>query len=200
MKLPPGARLLRGRRQVGAVSSPLRIELLEHLRLAGRASVADLARLTGRPATALHYHVNLLHEAGLLRVAQRRPAGKREESLYALAAESFALAANDTFARRAAARTVGATLRMAQREAARALASGAGANAGAARRLHCRRLRAPLGREAQAELNRLLDAVERVFEKEVRRRSRRGGRVDVSDGDVLALTFVLAPGGRAKEG
>jgi hypothetical protein len=198
MMLPPGTTVLKGRRQLGVVSSPLRLELLEHLRQAGSASVADLARLTGRPATALHYHVNMLHAAGLLRVARRRPTGKRGESLYALTAERFALLPRDESSRRAAVRTLGATLRLAQREAARGMGSAAARSSGPARNLHIRRLRAPLRPTAQAELNRLLDAVERVFEKEVKRRSRRrGGRVDASHGEVLALTFVLAPAGRA---
>ena len=200
MKLPPGTRVLKSR-QLDAVSSPLRLELLEHLRQAGSASVADLARLTGRPATALHYHVNLLHAAGLLRVARRRATGKRGEALYALTAESFALRPRDAASRRAAAQTVAATLRMAQREATRAMAAEGTRGSGPARNLHARRLRAPLGPEARRELNRLLDAVERVFEREVKKRSRgrKGGRVDASNGEVLALTFVLAPGGRAKE-
>jgi hypothetical protein len=177
------------------------MELLEHLRQAGAASVGDLARLTGRPAPALHYHVNLLHRVGLVRVARRRATGKRGESLFELTAERFALVSRDAASRRSALRMVAATLRMAQREAARALASASVRSAGRARNLHLRRLRAPLGAAARAELNRLLDAVERVFEKEVKRRSRggQGRRIDASDGEVLALTFVLAPGGRSKE-
>jgi DNA-binding transcriptional ArsR family regulator len=157
--------------------------------------VTDLARLSGRPATTLHHHVKLLWRAGLLKVEARRPAGRRGEALYALAAERFAVGPGGAISRQATVRTLGATLRLAQREAARSLSSGRARGSGPGRNLHLRRLRAPLGAAARAELNRLLDAVERLFEREVRRRSRRGRRVDASGGEVLALTLVLAGAG-----
>src|SRR5258707_1215849 len=92
--LPPGTLALSTPRQMEALASPLRLEMLENLRHAGQASVADLARLAGRPATALHYHVGLLHKAGLLVLAGRRKAGKRGEAVYALAAERIAIVAS----------------------------------------------------------------------------------------------------------
>jgi DNA-binding Lrp family transcriptional regulator len=192
MKLPPGTRVLRSPEAIELVSSPLRLELLEHLRQAGQASTADLARLMGRPATALHYHVKRLWQAGLLRAAGRRPAGKRGEALYALSAVRFAVIPTTTVSRRAVVRTLGATLRLAQREAGRALHTEDARGSGPTRNLHIRRLRAPLGEAAQAEVNRLLDSLERLFEREMRR----GARERTHGGEALSLTFVLAPAGR----
>jgi len=201
VELPPGTRRLSRPREIEAVASPLRIEVLEHLRHAGTASVADLARLSGRRPTVLHYHVNLLHRAGLLRLAGRRPSGKRSEALFALAAERFAVVGRSESpgSVRSAVRTLGATLRLAQREAAAAMLSGRGGGAGRRRALHARRLRAPLSSEARARVNRLLDELEAVFRDEVKRwaRARSGPAAALpEEGEVLALTFVLAPAGR----
>ena len=88
--------------------------------------MAELARLMGRSPTLLHYHVKLLAAAGLVRAAGRRAAGRRGEALYAGTAERFAVAGSpgDRVTLAAALRTLGAVLRLAQCEAARALLSG----------------------------------------------------------------------------
>lgn len=56
------------------VAQPLRLRILEHLRAnAGAAlSVKELAAALGSSQTGLYYHVNLLAEHGLIRVAETR--------------------------------------------------------------------------------------------------------------------------------
>jgi DNA-binding transcriptional ArsR family regulator len=200
VKLPPGTRTLRTPRELEAVASPLRVEILEHLAPAGSLSVAQLARLLERPAPLVHYHVGLLREAGLVRLAGRQAAGRRGEALFALAAPHFAVAGRpgDALAMRAALRTLGVTLRLAQREAARALRSGQVRPRGRERNVFARRLRAALSPEARARLNRLLDEIEALFTRESKRRVRALARKRaVERGDEpAALTFVLAPAGR----
>jgi len=197
MTLPRGTRILSSPGQIEAVSSPLRIEVLEHLRLAGPASVADLGRLMGRSATALHYHVNRLRSAGLLREAGRRAAGKRKESVYRLAAERFAVLGRPSSpgSLRIAARTLGATLRLAHREASRALLTGLAGGHGPNRNFHTRRLRAPLSAAARGRVNRLLDELERIFFRELKRQARRarGRGPGAPPAGIAALTFLLAP-------
>ena len=201
MRLPPGTRRLSSPRELAAVGSPLRQEVLEQLGHSSPASVADLARRMGRRATALHYHVNLLCRAGLLRRAGRKAAGARSEALYALAAPQFAVvgAAATPAVLRAAVQTIGATLRLAQREAASAILSGAARERGGGRPFHTRRHRACLSAASLARVNRLLDEISSVFETESRRRARTGGRVRVAESapsPLFALTFVLSPSGR----
>lgn len=201
MKLPPGTRRVSTPRQIEAVSSPLRQELLEQLGHAGPASVAELASQMGRRPTALHYHVNLLLRAGILRRAGRRASGRRAEALYALSASRFVVvgtSAGGPGARRAAARTVAATLRLTQREAVGALLSGAAATVGGARVFHARRYRGALDEAALARVNRLLDALEAVLEGASRRHARRGARRREGEAPAkqFALTFVLSPSGR----
>jgi DNA-binding transcriptional ArsR family regulator len=53
------------------VSDPFRIQLLELLREAPR-TVKELAATLGVPPTRLYYHINLLEEHGLIRVASSR--------------------------------------------------------------------------------------------------------------------------------
>lgn len=203
MKLPRGVLLLTSARRVEAISSPLRVEIVEHLSQAEPSSVADLARLMGRPATALHYHVNLLHRAGILRVAGRRAAGKRSEALFEPAAKGFAVAARPGKERSLgeALRTLGATLRLAQREAARAMRRARVRGAGPQRNLHSRRLRAPLPAAALRRVNRLLHELESVFRGAVKKDlGRRAAGVQRSAAEVMSLTFVLTPAGRPAVG
>ncbi len=200
MKLPRGAKLLTTPRQVEAIASPLRVEILEHLLLAGASSVADLAERMGRRPPALHYHVKVLQAAGIVRVARWRKAGKRSEALFRLAAQSFAVAGRLSEERSMghALRTLGATLRLAQRETRRAL-SGARVRArGAQRNFHSRRLRAPLSAVALAQVNGYLDRLERVFARAVKqhvRGSRSGSGRGLPARGVVSLTFVLTPAG-----
>jgi DNA-binding transcriptional ArsR family regulator len=204
VELPPGTVALTRPAALDAVASPVRQEILERLRHAGAASVADLARLTGRSPTALHYHVALLRRAGLLRPAGRRPAGKGSEALYRLAAARFAVVGDRRTGRGlgAAARTLAATLRLAQREGTRAIHDGRAAGSGPGRRLHARRHSARLSPAALARVNRLIEAIERVFSRELDReaRARRLGRRrragDEDAGRMVALTLLLAPSGR----
>lgn len=205
MKLPRGTQLLTSARQVEAIASPLRVEIVEHLAQAEPSSVADLARLMGRPATALHYHVNLLHRAGILRVAGRRAAGKRSEALFEPAAKAFAVAARPGQEQSVseALHTLGATLRLAQREAARAMRRARVCGRGPGRNLHSRRLRARLPAATLRRVNRLLDELESIFRGAVKKdlgRGRRAAGMQRSAVEVMSLTFVLTPAGRPASG
>jgi DNA-binding transcriptional ArsR family regulator len=196
MKLPPGTRRLTTARQIDAVGSPLRQEILEHLSHTGPAAVADLARLMGRRPTVLHYHVNLLRGAGLIQVAARRRSGRRTEALYRLAARRFAVLgrAGADPSDEGVASTLGATLRLAQRDAIRAIRVAQVAGDGPGRNLHMRRHRAPLTAASLREVNRLLDRLERIFVADVKSRIRRGSADP--DRQIVALTLLLSPAAR----
>src|SRR5215470_12575557 len=60
-------RILSRPRQVGALASPVRQEIVDTLEaLGGEAPVAALAAQLGRPSDGLYYHLRLLVRAGLL--------------------------------------------------------------------------------------------------------------------------------------
>src|SRR5215207_8944538 len=67
--------------QLRALAEPLRATLLE-LVLERAATVTELARAVDRPKSTVAYHVNLLVDAGLLRVVRTRRVRAIEERYY----------------------------------------------------------------------------------------------------------------------
>jgi DNA-binding transcriptional ArsR family regulator len=61
------------------LSDSTRLEIIELL-LSPR-SVADLAERMGVPRTRLYHHVNLMEDAGMIRVVETRPAGAQQEKV-----------------------------------------------------------------------------------------------------------------------
>lgn len=160
--------------QRAAMTSPLRLEIIEHLGAIGPASVRDLAERMQRSTHALHYHVRLLEEIGLIKRTGTRKSGPRDEALYDVAANRFELAPSrpetrerDADAELPEARTVRAILRKAEREFIEALVDDParlerdGCFAG--------RLRARLSATARREVERHLAAIQRIFADELRR-------------------------------
>lgn len=69
------------------LSDSTRLEVLELL--VRPRSVAELAEHMRVPRTRLYHHVNMLEEAGMIRVVDTRPAGAQTEKLYQVSAYSF---------------------------------------------------------------------------------------------------------------
>src|SRR6266540_1771524 len=92
----PRLLVLRSAEQIGIVTHPLRLEIVEALQLYGPDSIAGLARRLDRRANALTYHVRRLEQAGAVVRAGTRRAGRRDEAVYAVAAPRIALAAGVT--------------------------------------------------------------------------------------------------------
>jgi DNA-binding transcriptional ArsR family regulator len=74
--------------QVRAVSGELRMTILSLLHERA-ATVTELAEAVGRPKSTVAYHVNLLAEAGLLRVVRTRRVRAIEERYYGRTARMF---------------------------------------------------------------------------------------------------------------
>src|SRR5688572_31549707 len=71
-----------------AMADPLRGTILE-LVLERAATVTDLARAVDRPKSTVAYHVNLLVDAGLLRVVRTRRVRAIEERYYGRVARTY---------------------------------------------------------------------------------------------------------------
>ena len=72
---------LNSRKDVEAVGSSLRMEIIRHLQTHGPSTVFELARRMGRSADSLYYHVRRLQEVGVLaRTGTRSAAGARRAS------------------------------------------------------------------------------------------------------------------------
>jgi DNA-binding transcriptional ArsR family regulator len=74
--------------QLRALADPLRATLLE-LVLERAATVTEMARAVGRPKSTVAYHVNLLVDAGLLRVIRTRRVRAIEERYYGRVARTL---------------------------------------------------------------------------------------------------------------
>lgn len=74
--------------QLRALADPLRTTLLDLL-LERAATVTEMARAVGRPKGTVAYHVNLLVEAGLLRVVHTRRVRAIEERYYGRVARTI---------------------------------------------------------------------------------------------------------------
>ncbi len=181
----PRPLVLRSAEQIGIVTHPLRLEIVEGLQLHGPDSIAGLARRLDRRANALTYHVRRLEQAGAVVRAGTRRVGRRDEAVYAVAAPRIELAAGATSRPllRAAARAAAATMRMAEREVRRAIEEFSGDSA--------RLLSRPLGRRHKTWLTAAdLAAVHRRLERLGRFLERCQGR---KRGRPHALTVVLVP-------
>lgn len=69
------------------LGDPMRLAIIENAMRP--RSVSEIADALGVPRTRLYHHVNLLEEAGMLRVAETREVGALTERLYQVAARSF---------------------------------------------------------------------------------------------------------------
>ena len=74
--------------QLRALAGPLRATLLELL-LERAATVTEMARAVDRPKSTVAYHVNLLVDAGLLRVVRTRRVRAIEERYYGRVARTL---------------------------------------------------------------------------------------------------------------
>ncbi|MBA2699982.1 MAG: helix-turn-helix transcriptional regulator [Nocardioidaceae bacterium] len=74
--------------QLRALADPLRSTVLELL-LERAATVTEMARAVDRPKSTIAYHVNLLVDAGLLRVVRTRRVRAIEERYYGRVARTF---------------------------------------------------------------------------------------------------------------
>jgi predicted transcriptional regulator len=150
-----------------AIASPLRLELIGLFVDDEPLSVVQIAERMGRPATAIHYHVRLLVEAGILRRAGQRRSGRRPEALYEPAAGVFMMdpstkeswsAAGD-----AAVKTLATAFRMAERDLKAALGDPGTRTAGPGRNMYGTRMHLRLARKDLAELNRHLRGIEKLL-------------------------------------
>jgi len=182
---PAGILKLRGRDASALFGSPVRIEVLDHLKRGGPASIRELARRMGRPADSLYFHVKRMLRIGALREQERRPTGRRPEAIYSLAAAGFGVDPRDRspHAVSAAASGARAVLRMAMRQFAAAQRDGDCIQDGPRRELLVARAKGWLKPSAQRELNRRVDDLLAFLREQSHDRR----------GPCHVLTLVLCP-------
>lgn len=183
----PSARptyVVREARQIEALRSPARQELVDGAQALGPCPISTLAATLGRAPDSLYHHVRLLERVGLLVRRGTRRSGAREAALYDVPGRLVIDHEPGTPRERARlAGLVGAALRLAQRDLARAFADGrATYRRGPRRNAWGARTKGWLTPDELGEVRAHLEALSGLFA-----RGRRPGA------ELHALAFVLAP-------
>jgi DNA-binding transcriptional ArsR family regulator len=79
-------------RQLENLTSPVRVAIVQRLEGGSEATASDIAKLTGRPVTALYHHLKQLVAVGVVRVVGERKGPRRPEAIYALVADQISSA------------------------------------------------------------------------------------------------------------
>jgi DNA-binding transcriptional ArsR family regulator len=83
--------VIRTEKQLAALISAARQEIVDVLAQMGTVSVAEIAATLGRPADALYFHLRALKKAGLVRQVGYRSRGGRKEALFRTVAPELRL-------------------------------------------------------------------------------------------------------------
>ncbi|MBK7403963.1 MAG: helix-turn-helix transcriptional regulator [Phycisphaerales bacterium] len=180
----PSAREIHQPRQIAALASPARQEIVDAVEAGGPCSVGQIAELLGRRQDGLYYHVRHLLKVGLLVEVDKRPTARRDEAVYDVAARPMQIRYEPKQARNAAevTRVVASMLRLAHRSFAEAMRRGDARVRGPLRNLRAARLKAWLTEEDTREINNHVRAIWTIA-----RRGRRPGAA------LHSITFVVTP-------
>lgn len=186
MSRPVHRYVVRDRRQLKALESPARLEIVDGFAASGPCSIARVAREIGRTPESLYYHVEQLVRVGLLVSKGTRKLEKHEERLYAACSSAIEIKVDwaDPHAMRSIRRLTRANLRMVQRdiEAAYTEPQGGARTTGPRRNVRTGRVKAWLGPEELERVNALLQELEAIF-----------GQAEYGPGrELLALGFGMA--------
>ena len=174
------------RRQIRALASPIRQDILDAVTAIGPCSVAELAAALGRPADGLYYHIKRLLDVRLL-IAKDDAGGLRLDSARKGLYLEYRPA--DRANRAGVLRVIGAMVRSAERTFRRGFVPGVAVVKGPRRNLWAGHSRGALSPAELAEVNRLLDRLNAVMRSGRRDRNRRR----TANRSLYELTFILAP-------
>ena len=179
--------------QLAALTSPVRLELLELIGIWGPCAVADVAERMERAPDSLYYHVKKLVSVGLLEHVRDRRKGQRSEAIYRLPARQLEVPrSSEGAAREQTSKAIHAILRLAGRELDTALDDDEALDEGPKRRLYGRRMNGRLSWKAIGEVNRHIAEIEAIFAREGTRRGR-------NQGHPAVVTLILTPGKTKEE-
>jgi DNA-binding transcriptional ArsR family regulator len=156
----PSAAAIQSPRQIRALASAVRQDIVDALESNGPCTVRELANLLGRRPDALYYHVRVLREVGLLSQSSgdvNGESGAVVDLLFRPLHLHYEL--GDRANRDGVCRVVGAMTRSAERHFRRAFRPGVSEIAGPARDLWAGRCQGWLSEQDTREVNRLLSRV-----------------------------------------
>ena len=83
LRAPKGVYVIRQPKQLAAIRSPVRQEIIDVLAATGIRTVAEIASMLGRSTHSLYHHVRVLERAGLVLNMGIERRNRRDEALYA---------------------------------------------------------------------------------------------------------------------
>jgi DNA-binding transcriptional ArsR family regulator len=155
---------VRQSKQIRALESPMRQEIVDALSVLGPASIVDLAEHLGRAADSLYFHVKKLVNVKLVQEVEKRRQGRHVWAIYALPSRSVRLV-YDSSPNRSVRNVVAGALRLSLRELGHALAEGGHRLSGPQRNVWGARIKGWLSPEDCAEMNRLLERLVQVMNR-----------------------------------
>ncbi len=191
----PRSSITLGPKAMSELLKPARLEVFESLQTAGPATVAELARRLGRPADSLYYHLRKLVEVGVAQASEpdrsdAAPAAGRKGARFAVAARAVTMKLDlaSKQSRNTWASSVGAVLRLAEREVRAAIDRGAQdpgrvRTEGPRRTLLARRTKARLSDRALRRVNELQSELYELLAE----------HADSTSGQPFATTPIMTP-------
>ena len=178
-------RQIKDMKQLEALASPARQEIIDTLEAGGPSSAAELGALLGRAPDSLYFHLKRLEDAGLVKRSDRDIGRGRTEAVFEpagrdmrLAPEAFTPAKADAMAR-----LTGAMMRITARDLENAVVEGLANVHGKRCNYRAGRMKAWLTGAQLQDINSHIDAIMEIM--------RTGER---PKGSALhAMTFAMAP-------
>lgn len=173
-----------------ALSSSVRLQMVDLLRMLGPCAVPRLAEALDRPADGLYHHVRILEKAGIVKKVGEERIGPRMQAVYATVAKDVRLPVDRVDARSAEqfTRVTSSLLRTADRGVAAAIRAGGIKQSGPEQNLWCRIHTGKVDAARLARLNALLKEIEREIDE---------GRSS-GEGRTMSLVMTLWPTTRGR--
>src|SRR4051794_15733257 len=184
LRAPKGVYVIREPKQLAAIRSPVRQEIVGVLGSTGIRTIAEIASMLGRSTHSLYHHVRVLERVGLILNMGVERRNRRDEVLYATRARRLNIhrdPGSPTFLRNVRGLVAG-MLRLTERDFVRAQARRVPVKV-SARNLSAGRIKGRLTASQLREVRRLM---ERIYEL-------MGNHPEQTDGTLHALTMVIAP-------
>jgi predicted transcriptional regulator len=176
--------IIRGGKELAALTAAARQEIIDVLEQMGTVSVAELAKALGRAPDALYFHLHALTRAGLVRNAGSRSRGGRTEALYCTTAPELKLQyePENEANRNAVSSIVASMLRLTMRDFRRSFRPGNVCVSGPGRELWAAR---KVGRPSRTQLSALNTGIAGLLHGLAAK--------GAPNGRLYAVTVVLTP-------
>lgn len=182
---------IRDLKQVEALVSATRQEIVDAMLIAGPASIGEIAEMLGRAPDSLYYHFRLLEKVQLLKRVEVRPGRRREEVVFDVLGRPLELRLTpdptagvlDSRILQAITKITAAFLRLAERSFRSAVESGLAVFHGKQRNISAGRVTAWLTAEEFEVVEQQLEEIKQFCQE---RRSN-------AEGKLYALTYAVTP-------